>query len=124
MTVWMIANTLLLILGTARLVRLITADALTQPLRDRLEAWAYTPADEAAQRRRLFWLEFAECPFCIGFWLGAIFLIVFVLVGGPATTPFWWDLIMSALALNMIIGPLVSATSPGDQPPDRSYDAN
>jgi hypothetical protein len=105
------ANTLVDVLATARLTRLVTTDVLgdeliVQPAR----AWAARPvtdllhssepiepgdledAERQAQQRTKL-VDGLECPFCVGFWIGLSVIILPI----PRT-------LKRALALNYVVG--------------------
>lgn len=55
--------------------------------------------------KRLRWHRYMEglgCPFCIGFWITLVMVLVFALVGGPGDAADWWRWIAGALTLNYI----------------------
>jgi hypothetical protein len=114
-------NLILVVLGTLRLTRFITTDYLghwwfVQPAR----RWAlypyhslrHAPAEVIDQewnenqpgtpREKL--VKGLDCPFCVGFWLGALVLLSLVITRAvPALTPLW-RFAMGALALNYVTG--------------------
>lgn len=91
---------LLLALGLAlRLTRLITSDTITKwYFREPLSHWA--SAKESDHSWRLY--TGLECPFCIGFWIGAAVLGSLALAGGPGEAADWWRWTAAIFALNYV----------------------
>jgi hypothetical protein len=71
-------------LATHRLVRLVTADVITQPARDRLVRWAYRRKGDEGQEPATGWADYAEadpdaprlatlvtCRWCAGVYVAA-----------------------------------------------------
>lgn len=94
---------LLLVLGaTVRLARAIVTDLVG-------EWWVKRPIDNAMNRYAAkhqgkptpWWWKYRsglECPFCIGFWLGAVVLGTFMLWGSSPA----WLFVAGALTLNEV----------------------
>lgn len=76
-----LALAVLLGFATYRATRLVTGDTLTDDLRGRVFAWAWTADDLGALTPRAGWkawlYELVSCPFCIGVWfaLGATVIV-------------------------------------------------
>jgi hypothetical protein len=93
----------LLTLVTLRLTRLVTTDSLGQ-------WWLYAPAYKRAYGRpgtAPKWAKYVEgltCPFCVGFWIGAVALLSLLFVGGPGEAAVWWRYATGVFALNWIVG--------------------
>jgi hypothetical protein len=103
---WIAADMALLLGGSLRLVRLAIMDDLGRrallPLEERLR-------DRLPEERQ--WIaDGFTCPFCIGFWIGAVLLGTYWFAG--YVSPEWmmvpWRLIMGSLALNYVVGHLVA----------------
>jgi hypothetical protein len=110
----------LILLGALRLTRFITSDKLgywwvVQPAR----RWAmygtalyHSPAEvieaeweggaPTTPRQRL--VSGLDCPFCVGFWLGALALVGTLLIGRVPVLGALWRLGLGALGLNYIVG--------------------
>lgn len=114
-------NLLLAVLATLRLTRFVTTDWLG-------EWWLVGPAKTWAKRAERVYIagphpplsEMAlpdnprswqgklvkglDCPFCVGFWIGAAVLLSLTLVRAvPPLLPIW-RLVMGAFALNYVVG--------------------
>lgn len=105
------------VLVAARLTKLINSDKITDPLRlaiarpgtaalnSRLEAQAAGQSALAEEygrkvQRWKFWYEFAQCPWCVGWWVSLI-------AGVPVVWHLrwsWWWLVPLALAASHLIG--------------------
>lgn len=103
--------------GTARLTRFITADTLgfwtlVTPAR----RWASLneeehvseeePRPDAGWRSKL--VSGLDCPFCVGFWVGALVLVSYSIARRSSLTLALWRGVMDALSLNYIVGHVVS----------------
>lgn len=77
----MIGITELALLGAAayRGTQLVVWDTITQPARDRIEAWHVTKPHSKARK---FWHDLINCPYCAGFWISAITLAVYLTATG------------------------------------------
>lgn len=90
MTLTALLDLLLAFGATLRLIRLLTVDDLGRwMIRDPLYRRApskdgrpYDPQYEGATLRQKI-VSGLDCPFCVGFWLGAVVLATLVLCGGP-----------------------------------------
>ena len=114
------ANLLLAVLATLRLTRFITEDYLghwwfVQPAR----RWAmgnlelrHAPAyvidsewqgsEPTTPRQKL--VKGLDCPFCVGFWIGAAVLLSLAIARAvPPLLPVW-RFVMGTFALNWIVG--------------------
>jgi hypothetical protein len=91
----------LAILATARLTRLVTTDSISgwwlrDPLHERFDG---TPTER--------YVDGLDCPFCVGFWIGAIVLASLWLCHGPGeATIEAWRWAAGAFALNYLVGHL------------------
>lgn len=95
----------LLLLATCRVTRLVTTDNVPG------QWWLYSPLYKKAygQRDRMTpkWAKYIEgltCPFCVGFWIGLVALLLVALLGGPGDLPVWFRYLMGAFALNYLVG--------------------
>lgn len=83
-------------LATHRLVRLVTADVITQPLRDRLVGWAYRRHGDEGSEPATGWADYAEadpdapklatlltCRWCAGVYVAAGVVVARRLAPGP-----------------------------------------
>lgn len=101
--------------ATYRLTRLVVADKITEPLRDRAIATAYESAgrwDALTDPRPGDWSTFAAhedrnppkravlltCPWCAGMWVAAAVVAV------RRVAPRWWDPLARALTLSALTG--------------------
>ena len=64
---------LILILATARIIRILTTDQIAQPIRD------------AATNRSQFTEDLIHCPWCIGFWIAIITTLSYLAAPTPST---------------------------------------
>ena len=115
-------NYVLVILGTLRLTRFVTTDWLghwwiVRPAR----AWALRAREDyrAADDPDMVWAELdptyevgrvrlvkgLDCPFCVGFWIGAVVLASMMIVTRlvPPLLPLW-RFALGTLALNYLVG--------------------
>lgn len=81
---------LLLVLATLRFTRLVTNDTITQPLRDYFQGSDFMD-------------ELLHCPFCIGWYLGAVITAALWLAGGPGDAADWWRYGAGVFALNYVV---------------------
>jgi uncharacterized protein DUF1360 len=67
----------LLVLGLAsfRATRFVVFDSLTDPFRERIEMW-HAVKHESWIRTKI--RDLFSCPYCVGFWLSLITLLVYV----------------------------------------------
>jgi hypothetical protein len=101
------------VLAAYRLTRLVVADTITEPLRERVVGWAYRRADRGDEnawtnllggRVETSWLDHASadedppklatlvtCPYCAGVWVAAGVVL--------ARRWRWWPPVRDALAL-------------------------
>lgn len=92
-------------LACHRLVRLVTADVLTQPLRDRLVAWSYRRKGDEGSEPATGWADYAEvdpdaprlatlitCRWCAGFYVAC------AVVAARRLAPVPWSYAARALA--------------------------
>lgn len=121
------AHLALLLLATARVIRLVVVDDLGALLvREPVERWqnrmaarwwaGRTPEQiaQAEERRtvpaRVRLLDMVGCPWCIGFWIGAAMIALWqgalVLAGGWEIA---WTAVCGALALNYVVAHLMGA---------------
>lgn len=104
MTLLALADLALLLLATLRLVRLVLTDDLgRRALGEPIERFLWSRA--RAGRLPAWFPGGMTCPFCIGFWVGALVLASLALVGGPGadgTAAVLWRYVAGALALNWI----------------------
>jgi len=113
---------LLVPLAVARLTRLITSDKLPEMLV--LGKWrkaAYAREAEVVEKQfrtdpksledyeptlpRTAGARFMaglDCPFCIGFWVGLIVIVISLAVPKPLRTA--WNALLGALGLNYVVG--------------------
>lgn len=116
---------LLLTLATARLTRLVVWDEIGQwwikdPIDRAAEQWWHDRMTEALQTadghvgvreiepEQPWWWKYRsglDCPYCVGFWLGAGVLALDAAAGESPV----WRLTRDALAMNMIVAPALSA---------------
>jgi hypothetical protein len=124
-------NLVLTVLATARLTRFITTDTLGHWLIvKRLRVWALPghaihgwttgdgkPAraevivdhvwdgiDPEVEGRRVKLVSGLDCPFCVGFWIGAgVLLSLAIARAVPPLLPVW-RFVMGALSLNYVVG--------------------
>ena len=93
----------LILLATMRITRLVVFDDLGGwALREPAARWA---GDLPARARLVSGLE---CPWCVGFWIGAAALAALWTAGGPGHAAEWWRYLAGAFALNWVaahIGP-------------------
>ena len=60
-------------LAAQRAAQAISADKVSQPIRDRILLWSISDNQTARQyERRSKVFQFISCPHCTGFWLSAI----------------------------------------------------
>lgn len=122
-------DTMLLVLATLRLSRLVTGDTLGQWLiLSRAWRWAnrYKPDStrpgvfvqhpDGPSPQRLKLASGLVCPFCIGYWCGAALLVVSYFTGPLGDEPVWWRLLVGSLALNYLVGHTASLM--GDTDPN------
>lgn len=107
---------LLLVLGvTLRLTRLLTVDDLGWWLvRSPAYRWAARPNSDpgeppipydpdvppATWRQKL--VSGLDCPFCAGFWIGAMVLLSLALCGGPGDALAFWRYAAGAFTLSYV----------------------
>jgi hypothetical protein len=73
----------LLVAGLAgqRAAQAISADKVTQPVRDRVLLWSMDDKQTSTQyERRAKIAQFIHCPHCTGFWLSAVTLAMYSVV--------------------------------------------
>ena len=92
----------LVTLATLRVTRLVTTDSIGQ-------WWLYAPLYRRATSTQPTpkWAKYVEgltCPFCVGFWIGLVMVLVLWLVGGPGDAAVWWRYLVGAFALNYVVG--------------------
>ena len=110
----LIALDLLLVLGlTLRLTRLVITDDLGQWwIQDPVRDWVIRHADPVGDFNDYGWRgklqSGLDCPFCVGFWIGAGALASLALVGGPGEAHDVWRYIAGAFALNWVAAHLGS----------------
>lgn len=98
---------ILLVLVTLRLTRLVTTDSLGQ-------WWLYAPlykrtvAKPGPTSRWAKYIDGLTCPFCVGFWIGAVAALSLYLVGGAGDAADWWRWVAGIFALNYIVGHIAS----------------
>lgn len=109
-----LTDTALAVLATARLSRLVITDDLGQwwvqePVDRAMEAYTVQELNAAHRERRPvhepWWWKYRdglECPFCVGFWLGAGTLAAGALATRHPLTRAAWRLGAGALALNYV----------------------
>jgi hypothetical protein len=76
-------------LAVARLTGLVVADAITEPVRDRLVGWL----DDSPGSSGEWFATLIQCPWCAGMWIS--------LAAAPLIW-FWWDspvMLIPAIAL-------------------------
>lgn len=88
-------------LASARVWRLLTTDEITVKFRDWLydRSWFW----EGEDLEPSFWQRGFDCPFCLGFWITALFVLTGVLFAGTV-----WFIIAGAFAANYV-GALLNA---------------
>lgn len=101
-----VVDTVLLVLATLRVTRLATTDSIGQ-------WWIYEPIAKRAfgAGRKPKWAKYVDglqCPYCIGFWIGAIGVGSLMLAGGPGHAALWWRLLAGIFALNWVVGNVAS----------------
>lgn len=93
----------LLLLATLRVTRFITTDSLGQ-------WWFYAPLAKRVYRKTppgtwsSRYLEGLTCPFCVGFWIGAVGIASLLVAGGPGGAAVWWRVLAGVFALNWVVG--------------------
>lgn len=80
----------ILLLSTLRLVRLVITDDIP------FGSIRLLLGKDRIERLGL------DCPFCCGFWIGVLGLLVLWLVGGPGDAADWWRYAAGAFALNWL----------------------
>lgn len=81
-------------LAAFRLTRLVTEDAITEPLRKRIVAQSYAaPGGIGSKVHKLI-----ECPWCAGFWISAGVIVA------RAAAPRAWEPVARVLALSAAVG--------------------
>lgn len=70
------------------------------------ESGALALDDEQGWRSKL--VSGLECPFCVGFWIGAIVLASLWMVGGPGHAAEWWRWMAGVFTMNYIVGHIAS----------------
>ena len=117
------ARALLLTLAAARLTRLVVWDEIGQwwikdPIDRAAEQW-YAEQTEAlhnlsgeivreGEPEQPWWWKYRsglDCPYCVGFWLGAGVLAIDAAAGEHPV----WRLTRDALAMNMVVAPVLRA---------------
>ena len=102
---WILLDTFLLFFATLRLTRLVVTDSIGQ-------WWLYGPlykrAHEGGTSKWAKYVEGLVCPFCVGFWIGALLLGSLALAGGFGAAVEWWRWVTGAFALNWIAGHVAS----------------
>jgi hypothetical protein len=96
----------LLLLASLRVTRLVTTDNLPG------QWWIIAPLQKRAYRhqrttgvpRWAKYLDGLQCPFCVGFWIGLVGLLLLAVLGGPGHSPEWLRYLMGAFALNYCVG--------------------
>jgi hypothetical protein len=111
---FVVLDLVLLVLLTARVTRFFTSDSLGEWwVRDPAEKWALNNATyvgttsdgevyDTGWRGKL--ITGLECPFCIGFWIGAAAVLLLMAVGGPGDAPEWWRVFSGVFALIYLVG--------------------
>lgn len=102
------ATDLALVAGaTLRLTRLIATDDAGKVIRDPARWWA-TPPEHTGFPEAYEWrstlVDGLECPFCVGYWLGAGVLISWAVAQRHPLTYKAWRLAAASLALNELVG--------------------
>lgn len=106
---WLIVfDLLLLILASARVTRLFTTDNVPG------QWWIYGPLykrayGQGSHHKAPKWGKYLEgltCPFCVGFWVCVVAVLLLWLVGGPGHAAEWWRWVAGAFALNYVVGHL------------------
>ena len=111
----LLGDCLILLLSTARLTRLVVTDDLGfWLLRSPAVAWAergdgYRMVEdpdgsymEPIEGWRTKLVSGLGCPWCVGFWIAALSMVLIYLAGGPGDTAIWWKILAGSLALNYL----------------------
>jgi hypothetical protein len=107
----------LVLLATARLVRLLLVDELGLQLRTPLEIWLTSKSPVS----RYWLIDGLGCPWCVGFWIGLGVLGVspfFLLAAAPAWLTMTWYWLMAGLSLNYLVGHLYARLDYSDPQDD------
>ena len=93
----------LVLLGTARLTRAVTTDDIGEwLLRAPLESWAdEREPEEVGWRTKL--VSGADCPHCVGYWIGTGVLAVTLAVRHTPTLGPAWRFVLASLGLNTAV---------------------
>lgn len=119
---------LALVIGaSARLTRFVITDDLgetlvrlpVENLLDRIDNPVLTE-ERLTQRQRFVRAisEGLDCPYCVGFWLGAGVLASEVLTRNRLTTRAAWRFVAGSLALNYVVGHLFELLDSGGESDD------
>lgn len=77
----------ILAFAAARATQFVTSDSLSAPLRTKANNWF---ANEPTSKPREWVIVGLHCPFCVGFHLSWITVLVYLLASGQwAQTPLW-----------------------------------
>jgi hypothetical protein len=95
-TTWLVL--VLYVLVVTRLTRLIVMDKISEPLRKRLN-------DRYGRDAMITYLAF--CPWCVSFWLAAVFAVP---AAAEAGVPLWWAPGLT-LAASQVAGMLLTRWS-------------
>lgn len=81
--------TVLVILGLAsyRATQFVVHDSLLDGARNRLELWHAARSESGF---RSFWRDLIGCPYCTGFWLSLVTVLVYLTAAGQwGAAPLW-----------------------------------
>jgi hypothetical protein len=114
---------LLVVGATLRLTRFVISDDLgVRLLRNPIEDFLI----ERLRPTRHWLAEGLSCPFCVGFWIGALVLVLTVAATfDPAPVRLVWEAILAALTLNYLAAHVGSRLDPnydGDDTPTTEGD--
>lgn len=103
---WTVADLVIMIGASLRLVRLAIMDDLGRR--------ALIPAEERIRDRlpehRQWVADGFTCPFCIGFWIGGLVIATYCLtLISPEWVSVLWRIGAGALALNYVVGHVVAS---------------
>jgi hypothetical protein len=112
---WIVADLVLVVGASLRLVRLAIMDDLGRRALIPAEIWV---RDRLPEHRQ--WVaDGFTCPHCIGFWIGAGVVASFwLVVTGPEWGMITWRLIAGALFLNYLVGHIVASLDMGNDEDD------
>ena len=87
----------LIALAAYRLYRIVGEDKITE----RPRHWVLYELEFRKEGRGSYWNEFIECPWCAGFWISGLLLLLYAALEG------WWNaggFVVTWLAISSLVG--------------------